>query len=564
MLKLLHIENIAIIEKCDIEFTDGFNVLTGETGAGKSIIIDSISAILGERTSRELVRTGANKAVVSALFDGTSPSVEAWLSEQGFDLEDELFVQREITSDGKSVCRINGRPIPVGMLKEFGANLLHIHGQHDSHALLTPAKHADFIDRFASTDIYLKIIAQYKNEYERFKKLSAEQKALMVDERELERRAEMLRFQIEEVSSAEISVGELDELSERRMVLRNASKITEALSGVLALFSGDDERAGILADLGGAERGMYALPDELTGASELAARVAEMASIGADVAAEVSDMLDKIDASPEEIERVEMRYDTLRRLLSKYGTDEEGLITELDSWRDELERMENSDERRAQVEIELDECETECWNLAQQLFDMRRAAARKFEERVKKELSDLDMGKVSFHVSIKPREDLNERGADQMEFLIATNLGEPLKPLSKIASGGEMARIMLALKNVLAENDDVSTMVFDEVDTGISGRAAQSVAEKLAELSGKKQVLCVTHLPQMSAMADTHFKIEKSDRDGKTVTNVTVLDKSGRVDELARMISSTAITEMARRNASELIETAENIKKELR
>lgn len=564
MLKLLHIENIAIIEQCDIAFTEGFNVLTGETGAGKSIIIDSISAVLGERTSRELVRTGAARAVVSAVFTDEGKSVQKWLSEQGFEPEDDIFIQREIASDGKSMCRLNGRPIPAGLLKAFGSYLLNIHGQHDSQALLVSSRHADFIDRFAATRKYTGVIGRYRSEYERFKALMAEQKSLLIDEREAARRIEMLHFQIDEISLAEIRVGELSELTERRMMLRNASRITEELSRVLALFSGDEERAGILSDLGGVERAMYALPEELAGAKELAARAAELASDGADLAAEVSDLLERIDASPEEIERVEERYDLLRRLTAKYGASEEELLSYLDDLEQELARMEHSDERRAEVDAELDVCEDACWALAQELFDLRRAAARDFETRVLRELSDLDMGKVRFHVALRPRENLNERGADDIEFLIATNQGEPLKPLAKIASGGEMARIMLALKNVLAENDEVGAMVFDEVDSGISGRAAQRVAEKLAQLSGKKQVLCVTHLPQMSAMADTHFKIEKLDHGDKTVTDVTVLDENGRIDELARMIGGQTITDTTRENAKELIESARNTKKELR
>ena len=562
MLKLLHIENIAIIEQCDIEFKDGFNVLTGETGAGKSIIIDSISAVLGERTTRELVRTGADKALVSAVFDELTPQVNTWLSEQGFEPEDELFLQREINCDGKSTCRINGKPISVGLLKNLGALLLNIHGQHDSQALMYPERHAEFIDRFASKDKYAETMSEYENEYARFCALRDEQKSLQISEQEYIRRVDMLRYQIDELEKAELSVGELDEIIERRVMLRDASKITEALQTIKSLFLGDNERAGILSDLGGVERYMYSI--KLNEAQELASRCAEISVNAADISDEVSSILDKIDASPEEIERVETRFDLLKRLTSKYGANEEELIKQLDEFREELARMEHSDERRSQLEQELDDCENTCWELAQTLFDLRRAAAKDFEARVLKELSDLDMNKVRFKAEIKPRDSLCLRGADEIEFLIATNSGEPLKPLARIASGGEMARIMLALKNVLAENDEVETLVFDEVDSGVSGRAAQRVAEKLAQLSAKKQVLCVTHLPQMSAMADTHFKIEKSERSGRTVTDVTILDESGRILELARIIGGQTITETTRENARELIETANDIKKELR
>ncbi len=559
MLKLLHIENIAIIEKCDIEFGEGFNVLTGETGAGKSIIIDSISAVLGERSSRSLVRTGADRAFVSALFD-TTENARLWLVSQGFEVEDELLLQREITPDGKTTCRVNGKPISVGLLKSLGETLLNIHGQHDSQTLMYPEHHAQYIDRFADKEKYTEIYSSYESEYNRYLELGRELKMLRMSEQEFVKRVDMLKYQIEELEGASLKAGELDELRERRELLRNSAKITEALSLVSNLFSGDGERAGIISDLGGAERALYSL--KLSDTTELCSRLGEVLANAEDIYGEVNSLLSKMDASPEEIERVEERYDFLKRLTVKYGADEESLISQLEEFKEELATLEHSDERRVQAEGELDECENSCWDLAQKLFNLRRRTARDFEARVMSELNDLDMAKVTFSAKIEPCENLGIRGADSIEFLISTNLGEPLKPLAKIASGGEMARIMLALKNVLAENDRVQTLIFDEVDAGVSGRAAQKVAEKLAELSIKKQILCVTHLPQMSAMADTHFKIDKEEAGGRTVTTVTILDSSGRVLELARLLGGQTITDKTRENASELIEAAKNIKKE--
>ncbi len=557
MLKLLHIENIAIIEQCDIEFNSGFNVLTGETGAGKSIIIDSISAVLGERTTRELVRTGAGRAKVSAVFDGLQPQVLNWLFEQGFDECDELMLSREITQEGKSVCRINGNPVSVGVMKSLGSLILNIHGQHDSQALMHPESHAEFIDRFAN----LTMLCEYENEYSRYCALKDELKKLSMDEQEYLKRVDMLKYQIDELSLADIKPGELSDITARRAFLRDASRISESLTLIKSLFFGDDERSGIVSDIGGAERAMYSI--DVQEIKELSDRVSELSANASDIADEVSKILDKIDVSPEEIERIETRFDELKRLCKKYGTDEDGLIALLSDFERELALLEHSDERRIEAECELDECENKCWELAQILFDTRRAAAKNFEDRVHKELSDLDMSKVKFKAEIKPRDELCARGADEIEFLIATNIGEPLKPIAKIASGGEMARIMLALKNVLAENDQVTTLIFDEVDSGVSGRAAQKVSEKLAELSKNKQILCVTHLPQMSAMADTHFKIEKLERNGRAITEVTELNESGRILELARIIGGTTITDTTCENARELIEAAENIKKEL-
>lgn len=564
MLRVLHIENIAVIECCDIEFDSGFNVLTGETGAGKSIIIDALSAVLGERTSRDLVRNGEPRAVVSAMFDGLTDETLTWLSDNGFESEDDsVFIQREISVDGKNVSRLNGRPIPVSILKSLASTLLNIHGQHDSQALLNSAQHAVFIDRYTENADYNTLFMQYNTRYYKLHSLRIEKESLITDEAEKARRLEMLRYQINELTTADLKPGEIEEIAERRTILRNATKITDAVTRVLSLFNGDEERAGICGDLGGAERALYQIPDGMESVSNLASRIADLQSSAMDIAADLEDLICSFNASPEEIERIEMRYDNLQSLSRKYGNTVEEMLQFLDNAQAELEKIEFSDKRRKMLDAEINTCEEEAWQLARELQSLREHAAKAFEERVLNELSQLDMAKVRFAASVTERKSLSERGCDDIEFLIATNSGEPLKPLSKIASGGELARIMLALKNVLAEKDAVSSLVFDEVDAGVSGRAAQKVAEKLAALSRFKQILCVTHLPQMSAMADTHFKIEKSDNNGRTFTSVTPLNEKGRIEELARIIGGQTITDTTRNTAKELLTSAQQIKKEL-
>ena len=564
MLRLLHIENIAVIEKCDIEFDYGFHVLTGETGAGKSIIIDAIGAILGERTTRELVRTGAQKALASAVFDGLEEEVYLWLKENGYQDEEEsaVFIQREISLDGKNTCRVNGRPITVSMLKQLGTMLVNIHGQHDSQQLLDSAMHAMFIDRFAATRKYTGVIGKYCSCFEKLKQLKREKNKLDISETEKERRLEMLRYQIQELEDANLMEGEDETLGEQRAMLHSSARVIDALESAYALFNGGDELPGICGELTDAQYALHNASGGIDAMKELANRVNDLRYAAQDVAEEIRGLRDEMDFSPEEIERIETRFDLIVRLKRKYGNTVEEMLRYLEQAREELESIEFSQQKLAQLDDEIFRQEREAWALAEELEQLRRDAAADFEKRVMNELQQLDMQKVTLCVSITHRDSLDERGCDDIEFLISTNAGEPLKPLSKIASGGELSRIMLAFKNVLAQHDHVQTLVFDEVDAGVSGRAAQRVAEKLDQLAQCKQVLCVTHLAQLSAMADVHFKIEKSEQGGRTFTRVERLDLEGRVEELARITGGTQITETTRENARELLYSAQEIKRQ--
>lgn len=565
MLKTLHIENIAVIERCDIEFGEGFHVLTGETGAGKSIVIDAIGAILGERTNRDLVRTGASKAHASAVFEQVSDEVNAWLLENGYQGEDgALLIQREIAADGKNACRINGRPATVSLLKGLGPMLINIHGQHDSQQLLDSGMHALFIDRFAAARKYTGVIGRYRSCYQELGQLREEQARLNMDEAEKQRRMEMLRYQIQELTDAALVPGEDEELNERRAVLHSSARLLETVGQAYELFYGDDTAPGVCSALGDAERILASAPGGLGAIEGLRDRVAELKYTALDVADELRALQEQMDFSPEEIEQIETRFDLLSKLKRKYGGSVEEMLSFLEQAEKELTSIEFSERTLAELGQRLAEAELQAWALAEELYALRTEAAKEFEERVAGELASLDMGKVTLSVQFSKRASLNERGMDDIVFLVSTNLGEPLKPLNKVASGGELARIMLALKNVLADHDHVETLIFDEVDAGVSGRAAQRVAEKLDQLSRHKQVLCVTHLAQISAMADAHYRIEKSERDGRTFTQVTPLDDAGRVEELARITGGTQITETTRENARELLKSARQIKKEFK
>ncbi len=564
MLSLLHIENIAVIERCDLEFRHGFHVLTGETGAGKSIIIDAINMILGERTSHDLIRTGANKAFVSAVFDVRGSDAVDWIEKAGYRNEDDpdcLLIQREITIDGRSNCRINGRPATVSLLKELSVLLVNIHGQHGSQQLLDQDFHSVFLDRFTPDPNH--IFADYQSAYRELNRLRAEEKKIVTNDEEKARRIEFLEYQIAELEAANLQIGEDEELAERRKILRNATKLMDSLAEVQMLLSGSDHAPGVTASIQQVEHILSRIssltPELETWSIKLSAAVDTLSEFTDDVRF----FLEQYDASPEEIERIESRYDLLSKLKGKYGATVEDMLGYLDRAKQELQEITFSEERATALRSEREACQVRAEKLAKQLLEMRRVAARELEKQVASVLAQLDMGKVVFTIYVTERETLGSRGLDDVEFLISTNPGEPLKALSKIASGGELSRIMLAIKNVFAAKDHVPTLIFDEVDTGISGRAAQRVAEKLWQLSNYKQVICVTHLSQIAAMADEHFRIEKSVRDDRTYTHVFPLDFAGRVDELARITGGSNITEMTRSNARELLQNADTLKKEL-
>ncbi|MFY0426542.1 DNA repair protein RecN [Vescimonas sanitatis] len=558
MLELLHIENIAIIEAADIEFAPGFNALTGETGAGKSIVIDSLSAVLGQRTSRELIRTGAEKAFVSAAFSGTVPELTETLGIQP-EADGTLLLQREIQTDGKNVCRVNGRPVTVGQLRALGAQLLNIHGQHDGQQLLDEEQHIVYLDSFGRAG---SLINTYAEKYKHFTDIRRQIGALQMDEAEKARRVDTLQYQIEELRRAKLKPGEEEELTARRGMLRNAEKFLDAVAGADYALNGDDSGGGALSALRQAQDALGGVRHLDDAFGQLYERLGEAYSEVYDIAATVEDKRGELDVSPGELDRVESRMDLLYRLKKKYGATVEDMLDYQARCEAELAQIEDAGDTLARLEQALSKAEKEARQAAQALSDARKAAAEQLTSQILAELQQLDMGKIRFAVDFAEKP-LDSDGMDTVRFLMSANVGEELRPIHKIASGGELARIMLAMKNVLSEQDHVGTMVFDEVDTGVSGRAAQKVAEKMARISRRKQVLCVTHLPQLAAMADTHFSVEKGERGGRTYTEVRRLDRDQRRRELARLTGGSHVSQTMLDGAEELLVQAEKFRAEL-
>lgn len=558
MLELLHIENIAIIEAADIEFAPGFNALTGETGAGKSIVIDSLSAVLGQRTSRELIRTGADKAFVSAAFSGMAPELTEELGIQP-EADGTLLLQREIQTDGKNVCRVNGRPVTVGQLRALGARLLNIHGQHDGQQLLDEEQHIVYLDSFGRVE---SLAITYAEKYKNFTDIRRQIGALQMDEAEKARRVDTLQYQIEELRRAKLTPGEEEELTARRGMLRNAEKFLGAVAGADYALNGDDSGGGALSALRQAQDALSGVRHLDDAFGQLYERLGEAYSEVYDIAATVEDKRGELDVSPGELDRVESRMDLLYRLKKKYGATVEDMLDYQARCEAELAQIEDAGDTLARLEQALSKAEKEARQAAQALSDARKAAAEQLTSQILTELQQLDMGKIRFAVDFAEKP-LDSDGMDTVRFLMSANVGEELRPIHKIASGGELARIMLAMKNVLSEQDHVGTMVFDEVDTGVSGRAAQKVAEKMARISRRKQVLCVTHLPQLAAMADTHFSVEKGERDGRTYTEVRRLDREQRRQELARLTGGSHVSQTMLDGAEELLVQAEKFRAEL-
>ena len=547
MLSLLHIENIAVIECADISFDRGFNVLTGETGAGKSIVIDAISAILGERAYRDMIRTGTERASVRAVF--TEVPEFPWFAENGVEYDPETVISREIHLDGKNICRVNGTLVNVSCLHKLGIQLINIHGQHDSAALFDEENHLAFLDAFADNG---KLRASYGERYEAVAKLRREISALTMDEGEKLRRMENLKYQIAEIEKAELEPGEDDRLEERRKVLQNAEKLSNGVeTAVECLYGGEDSdgASGLLAQ---AEYALARLSRFSDSFAALHDRVSDLMYQVQDAAEEVRDARDSLSYSAEELEQIESRLDVIHKLRRKYGTTCEDILEYLDKAKKELDEIEFSDDKLERLKRNLKKAEKEAWDAALALRENRKQAADTMSKRILSELAQLDMPRVQFACRFTETE-LTANGADAVAFYMSANAGEALKPLSRVASGGELARIMLAMKNVLAEKDQVATLIFDEVDTGVSGRAAQKVAEKLRSVAVHKQVLCVTHLPQLAALANTHLLIAKSERDGRTYTSVTPLDLEGRKRELARIIGGANITETTLKSAEEML-----------
>lgn len=563
MLSVLHIENIAVIQSADIRFDRGFNVLTGETGAGKSIVVDSIDAILGGRTSRDLIRTGARSALVSAQFVDVRPL--AWLEDNGFSLDNgELVLQRQIQQGGRNLCRLNGRPISVTQMQELGRQLINIHGQHDGQQLLDPLCHLSYLDSFGETG---PLLEAFQQSYSRVSELNREISRLRMDEAEKARRMDALEFQIRELERADLKPGEDEELTRRRQVLRNAGRLMDGLNEADFALSGGDDADGTLDLLDRAEGALRSLGRYSEGLSTLADRLLEARYEIADVAELVLQQREELDVSPGELDQLESRLDLIYRLRKKYGPTVEEMLAYLDRCRQEREQIQYADDRIVKLNQELNAVLEQTRSRGEALSQARRKAAEGMQQRIQKELADLDMPKVRFQVAFSPKEGpfaMDETGMDSVQFLMSANVGEDLKPIHKIASGGELARIMLALKNVLAENEEIATLVFDEVDTGVSGRAAQKVARKMSEVASRKQVLCVTHLPQIAAMADVHFSVEKGERDGRTYTAVEELSREKRQRELARLAGGEEVTEALLHSTGEMLEQARAWKAQLR
>lgn len=566
MLTELHIENIAVIERADIEPGPGLNVLTGETGAGKSIVIDSLEAVLGARASRELVRTGAERASVSAVF--TDERAEKWLRDKDLEpvgkydtesgADEGIVIRRRLNAEGKSSASVNGESVTAAELRALGALLLDIHGQNDGRQLMDETRHRDYLDSFAGLSAELE---RHRGFYAAYREAAAALKKLEMTEAERERREREYRITADELTAANIRPGEEEQLTARRELLRNSEKLTEALDAAYAALYGEDGSASELAGeaSGWAQRAADMAPelDEAVGEIESARASIE------DAAERLRDFRESLDFSPGEYDALETRLSQLRRLEKKYGTDESGLADLLEKAKQGLEELDSSDEKRRELEAELAKRKKTAYNSAKELSKLRKAAGEELRQRIEAGLKELSMPSVRFETELTPlggEPGFDETGMDEVRFLMSANAGETPGRISKIASGGELARIMLVMKDVLSERDGVPSMVFDEIDEGVSGIAAQRVAEKLARLARRKQVICVTHLPQIAAMADTHFRIAKTERDGRTYTKVTPLDREGRIRELARLHGGENVTETTLASAAEQLDAASEYK----
>ncbi len=557
MLSVLHIENIAVIEQAEILFEGGFNVLTGETGAGKSIVIDAISAILGERTYRDVIRTGASRAFVSAIF--TNIPQYDWFSENQVEFDtQELQVQREIYADGKNVCRVNGRPVSVASLKKLGGRLINIHGQHDSQQLFDEENHLTYLDAFARDEQELEA---YQQAFSAMQSVQREIQKLSMDESEKLRLVETLQYQIEEIRAANLVSGEEEQLKERRKVLQNAEKLSDALRMAdEALYGGDssDGAAGLLSN---AEHALSRVSTISADMQTLHQKISDLMYSVQDAADELRAMRDDLSYSEGELEEIEERLDAIHKLKRKYGASVEDVLSYLADSEQRLDEIEFASDRIETLKKREAELQKETIRQGEILREKRLSAAQAMESRICDELRQLDMPKIRFVCEFTPQQPM-QTGLDSVRFLMSANVGENLKPLSKVASGGELARIMLAMKQVLAQQDGVPTLIFDEVDAGVSGRAAQKVAYKLWTVSKGRQVLCVTHLPQIAAMADAEYTVEKRVENERTYTSVLHLDESGRKQELARLIGGSMITETTLAGAAELLRLAEEAKSE--
>lgn len=553
MLSQLYIENIAVIEKAQIDFNAGFNVLTGETGAGKSIVIDSINAVLGERTSRDLIRAGADSAFVSAVFTDLSQDTAAKLEELGYAAEDDgtLMIQREISSS-KSLCRVNGRPATVSVLKEIGSSLVNIHGQHESYSLLSPDLHMGYLDSMGLPE---DLLTRYKDAFDKMRRAKKELDSLNMDEEQKARQIDLLTYQIEELEAADLQPGEEEELNRQKTMYSNSEKITRSLLSAGEALNGDEETQGASSSVSFAADALEEAGRYMPELQELSERLKNISYDLEDCGNEIRGFNSQLEYDPAQLDTIETRLDTIYRLGLKYGGTSEKMLEYLAKIKARLEKIQLSDETAVKLTQEYKKLKALAETLAAEISNWRLKTANIFAHRVKDELKFLEMPNVKFEIKREPCP-LNPLGCDKIEFLLSTNAGEPAKPIAKIASGGELSRIMLAIKTVLAGKDNIGTLIFDEVDTGVSGSAAQKVGLKLKEVSQNRQVVCVTHLAQIAALADTQYLIQKNVRKNKTYTQVEKLDYEGRKHELARIIGGAEITPLTLENAAEMLELA--------
>lgn len=547
MLKTLDIENIAVIEKASVDFSGGLNVLTGETGAGKSIVVDSINAIMGERTSRELVRYGADNAYVSAYFDDICDSALNKLKEFDIELEEDnsLLITRKISANGKSLCKVNGKTVTVSMLKEICSYLVNVHGQHDSQALLNPDLQYNYIDMLLEDK---SVLSDYKETFKKLISVRRRLKSFAKDEDNKESLLELLNFQIEELEKADIKVGEREELTQKRALIQKSEDIIKSLNLAISVINGDDENIGIEQACADVSRTLFKF-DETKDVYDVFNDINDKLELAKDKA---EALLLSIDFSPEEIEMIDEKLDLYYKFSNKYGQTEQEMLDYLEKAKEKRNSILFADEELNRLNEEYENLLNITVKLADKLSVERKKTAKIFEENVKQELAFLDMPKMQFYVDFN-KGNLSSTGYDKIEFLISANPGEPPKSLSKVASGGELSRIMLAIKNIISYNDTIGTLIFDEIDTGVSGRASQKIGLKLKSVSKNTQVICVTHSAQIASNADEHFLIQKKFNDNKTFTCVTPLDFEGRKQELARIMGGLEITDTLLQSAEELL-----------
>ena len=556
MLSELYIENLAVIEKATIDFSDKLNVFTGETGAGKSILINGINAILGQRVTKDIVRTGTDKAVISALFTDIGDNVLQVLDELGISAEDgQLFLTREIRSDGGSVARVNSRAVNVSVLKAIGETLVTIHGQHDNQILMAPERHIEILDSYAESEA---LIEDYHSSFRELQSIAKKINKIKTEQSKKEFRMAELADIVEEINTLNIHEGEDKEIEAELNISKNAVAISEALYMAKQLLSGDDDTGGAVEMTQRASKSVEGYTDIMTEISPIYDRLSSAAIEMEDISEEIGSLLDSLDIDPKRYDYLNQRSDELRRIMKKYGPELDDVLTTLENSQNELDELSGAEQSLDELNKEKERLLAEVSKKAKALSDHRKKAGERFVSQVTEELEFLNMPKVKLVVQQKTGK-LTINGMDSIEFLISANLGEEPKPIAKIASGGELSRIMLALKNVIAEKDSIGTLIFDEIDTGVSGRAAQKIGIKLKQISRLRQVLCVTHLAQMAVMADNHLLIEKNIQGDRTVTTVRTLDHEQRKYEIARIMGGENITELMLENAEQYLKDAENM-----